>query len=89
MAKLVESKHRHGWNEEESNWNSTGMKIGIMGAGIIGGMLMFGIPAITTGKIVYDISAHAKEVEGQLTWVVNEIETLYDQINSLMIANIV
>jgi len=75
--------------QEESNWNSTGQKIVILAAGIFGGVFMFGIPTIITGKIVYDISAHAKEVEGQLTWVVNEIETLYDQTNALMIANLV
>ncbi len=63
------------------------MKIGGMGAGIICGVFMFGIPTIITAKIMYDISAHAKKVEGELTYVVNEIEALYDQTNSLINAN--
>ncbi|CAI4224609.1 unnamed protein product [Auanema sp. JU1783] len=104
VAQLVQCTHKHAWNgeqasrgyfsffqciEEENDWNSTGQKIAIAGAGVFGGIFLLGIPTIITGKIVYDISSHASEVEKQLSWLVNEIEALYDQTHSLMLANIV
>ena len=58
-----------------------------MSAGIVAGPMLLGIPTIVTGSIVYQIHSHANEVEDKLSWVVTEIESLYDQTTALIAAN--
>ncbi|KAE9546987.1 hypothetical protein FO519_009801, partial [Halicephalobus sp. NKZ332] len=42
----------------------------------------------TSRRMGFPRYTHAKEVDEKLTWVVEEIETLYNQTNSLMLANL-
>ncbi|CAF1214174.1 unnamed protein product [Adineta ricciae] len=104
LAETLSAKHHHKWSEassqkgsytflrciqEESEWNSTLEKVGIMSAGIVAGPILLGIPTIVTGSIVYQMHSHANEVEEKLSWVVAEIESLYDQTTALITANLV
>jgi hypothetical protein len=67
-------------------WNSTVQKTGILAAGAL--LFLLGLPTFVFGKAVYDTSCHAAEVEKELSWLVEEIESLFDQTNSIMIANL-
>ncbi|KAF1758762.1 hypothetical protein GCK72_015222 [Caenorhabditis remanei] len=59
------------------------------GAGAVAGLLLLGGPTIYMGFIIADMQKHLGETETDLKFVVEEIESIYDQTNSLMLANIV
>ncbi|MFH4974687.1 hypothetical protein AB6A40_001396 [Gnathostoma spinigerum] len=102
VSRTVCATHYHCWTDEsysrgpftlitcaeqESQWNSN--KALRLAAGAVGGIFMLGIPLVITARINYSIIEHVREIEEELTYVIKEIETLYDQIDSIMIANLV
>ncbi|EGT56181.1 hypothetical protein CAEBREN_06084 [Caenorhabditis brenneri] len=57
-------------------------------AGVMSAPLLF-LPAIYMGYCAVDMERHINETERELKFCVEEIESIFDQTNSLMLANIV
>ncbi|CAO4375314.1 unnamed protein product [Caenorhabditis nigoni] len=57
--------------------------------GAVAGLLLLGAPTVYMGFIIADMQKHLSQMEKDLTFIVEEIESIFDQTNSLMLANVV
>lgn len=105
VANFISKSHFHTWNadassrgaysffgciDQEKDWNhNLAVKAGIVAAGAFCGVVLLGIPLVVTAKIVADMTMHASQVEKDLAWVADEIETIYHRTNALIVANLI
>ncbi|PIC36468.1 hypothetical protein B9Z55_015447 [Caenorhabditis nigoni] len=57
--------------------------------GAVAGLLLLGAPTVYMGFIIADMQKHLSQMEKDLAFIVEEIESIFDQTNSLMLANVV
>ncbi|UMM30620.1 hypothetical protein L5515_012421 [Caenorhabditis briggsae] len=57
--------------------------------GAVAGLLLLGAPTVYMGFIIADMQKHLREMEKDLAFIAEEIESIFDQTNSLMLANVV